>query len=586
MGDKARASGKLSPSGARLKIIGPDMNPSVFPLTGEIVKIGRKRGVELQLEGRGISRVHAQIRHGATGWELMDLKSTNGTIINRKPVVAKILDHGDHIQMGDAEFIFELEDHPSPSSKPMEDEDPSFQLLGLSDNLKDRVFKLNPSITTLGRLESNDIQIDSETVSGFHAEIKNKFGQFVAKDLNSTNGTFVNGRQIEEYSLSPGDILAINTWQFKVEAGDPRMDTTGTVIHHANDGGLPLQHALKELEPIKDRPSYQKLKRTSLFGNQLGDPTLNHDINTPPPGPTSRNGFKKFAIALVLITLAFMAVGFYLFRTINQQKASLESSNLELKADLEREKLAFQTQIGQLRQDQEELRLNQEENLRKARELESEKLKLKSSMNELQSFKKSQEIKTSQLEERTQSGQALKQRLETIEQELAKLYGTNEQLAAQLEKPVFPTRPVHVTSQNIQFQLQIPEAWTAITPHEDGLFKAGPHSTQDGVSLAPAVAVSLHHEDIPADPGSLAPSLLAAWTHGETETTHHENLELGESRVAVFNFIWEGEEHRGFLAFRNLESQNFAVLGLALKKDFGNWYPYFDHLLTSMVAVE
>ncbi|PIV67276.1 MAG: phosphopeptide-binding protein, partial [Nitrospirae bacterium CG01_land_8_20_14_3_00_44_22] len=55
---------------------------------------------------------------------------------------------------------------------------------------------LDKDTVTIGRNPGNDIHIDNLAISGFHAKLINRGGRFFIEDLNSTNGTFVNGKRI------------------------------------------------------------------------------------------------------------------------------------------------------------------------------------------------------------------------------------------------------------------------------------------------------------------------------------------------------------------------------------------------------
>lgn len=67
---------------------------------------------------------------------------------------------------------------------------------------------LNPPIT-IGREEDNDIQLNDERVSRVHAKIQEDRGQVILTDLNSTNGSRVNGHPVQLRVLRPGDHLQI-----------------------------------------------------------------------------------------------------------------------------------------------------------------------------------------------------------------------------------------------------------------------------------------------------------------------------------------------------------------------------------------
>ncbi|MEA3188024.1 MAG: hypothetical protein QOD99_1854, partial [Chthoniobacter sp.] len=58
---------------------------------------------------------------------------------------------------------------------------------------------------TLGRIPDNAIQIEDASVSSHHAELTLTGGDYHLRDLNSTNGTRVNGKAIQEAQLADGD---------------------------------------------------------------------------------------------------------------------------------------------------------------------------------------------------------------------------------------------------------------------------------------------------------------------------------------------------------------------------------------------
>jgi pSer/pThr/pTyr-binding forkhead associated (FHA) protein len=68
---------------------------------------------------------------------------------------------------------------------------------------------LDKDTVTIGRNPGNDIHIDNLAVSGFHANLINRGGRFFIEDLNSTNGTFVNGKRISECALNNNDDIVI-----------------------------------------------------------------------------------------------------------------------------------------------------------------------------------------------------------------------------------------------------------------------------------------------------------------------------------------------------------------------------------------
>jgi hypothetical protein len=72
--------------------------------------------------------------------------------------------------------------------------------------------------TTIGRVEDNAFQIAEPSVSSRHCEILLQGSEVVVKDLNSTNGTFINGEKITEGVLKPGQTLRLGNVELKLDA--------------------------------------------------------------------------------------------------------------------------------------------------------------------------------------------------------------------------------------------------------------------------------------------------------------------------------------------------------------------------------
>ncbi|MCC7330842.1 MAG: FHA domain-containing protein [Gammaproteobacteria bacterium] len=68
---------------------------------------------------------------------------------------------------------------------------------------------------TIGRLQDNDVRIDNPTVSGHHSLIINILNDSFLEDLNSTNGTYVNGKLIKKHALQNGDLITVGRHQLR-----------------------------------------------------------------------------------------------------------------------------------------------------------------------------------------------------------------------------------------------------------------------------------------------------------------------------------------------------------------------------------
>jgi len=115
--------------------------------------------------------------------------------------------------------------------------------------------------TSLGRRPYNDIVIDNLAVSGEHASIRMTGSDVVIEDLNSTNGTYVNGRAVKQQQLHHGDRIEIGKYKIRfmvdnapagtfetTQMAKPRPMVTVTVA-------APLHAAQAAPEPLEAAPA-------------------------------------------------------------------------------------------------------------------------------------------------------------------------------------------------------------------------------------------------------------------------------------------------------------------------------------------
>ena len=93
------------------------------------------------------------------------------------------------------------------------------KLVVLSAGMAGRTQELSADKVTIGRVEDNTFQIAEPSVSSHHCEVFLRGNDVVVKDLNSTNGTFINGEKTtEEAVLKPGQTLRLGQIELKLEA--------------------------------------------------------------------------------------------------------------------------------------------------------------------------------------------------------------------------------------------------------------------------------------------------------------------------------------------------------------------------------
>ena len=98
--------------------------------------------------------------------------------------------------------------------------------------------QLTKDRTSLGRRPYNDIVIDNLAVSGEHAVLQMSGNEVYLEDLNSTNGTYVNGKAVKKLLLQNSDTVEIGKYKIKYvnEAAGPSFEKT--MIIKAGSAGL------------------------------------------------------------------------------------------------------------------------------------------------------------------------------------------------------------------------------------------------------------------------------------------------------------------------------------------------------------
>jgi pSer/pThr/pTyr-binding forkhead associated (FHA) protein len=94
------------------------------------------------------------------------------------------------------------------------------RLVILSEGFTGKACELTVEKTTIGRVDDNSFPIPEGSVSSHHCEVLMRGNEIVIHDLNSTNGTFVNGHQVTgEAVLKPGQILRLGQVEIRLEDG-------------------------------------------------------------------------------------------------------------------------------------------------------------------------------------------------------------------------------------------------------------------------------------------------------------------------------------------------------------------------------
>jgi pSer/pThr/pTyr-binding forkhead associated (FHA) protein len=150
------------------------------------------------------------------------------------------------------------------------------KLVILTQGLTGRAHELNVDRTTIGRVEDNLFQIAEASISSHHCEVLLRGRDVVIKDLNSTNGTFINGEQITESVLKPGQTLRLGQVELKLETGTsasaPATAPAPSPVKKQAEATMviPRGVSLSELEGGGRPPGFDTSKEFSKKRNRSG----------------------------------------------------------------------------------------------------------------------------------------------------------------------------------------------------------------------------------------------------------------------------------------------------------------------------
>jgi len=118
-------------------------------------------------------------------------------------------------------------------------------------------YPLDKERITVGRKPDNDVQVDNLAVSGKHAAIITILNDSFLEDLDSTNGTFVNGKLVKKHALKNGDVITIGKHELKYvnEEASADQDFEKTMIIRPGTAGHAAAEAKAQAQqPASERP--------------------------------------------------------------------------------------------------------------------------------------------------------------------------------------------------------------------------------------------------------------------------------------------------------------------------------------------
>lgn len=342
----AKAKGAAKPTGNTGGRVVSLTDGREYAVTGASLVFGREAGCDVVVPGKDVSRRHAEIMQSPKGYVLVD-SSTNGTFVNGQRIEGqRLLARADVIRIGEEDFRFYADAAPAtaspsagpaasaPQAAPQAPQAPApsganvklqhtafgmaaaprptapatppaptvfGNFLFRTGSLKGQRFQIHTPVLNIGRAEYNDLNIPDDSVSTSHAKLQRREGVWVLVDLESTNGTFVDGDKVTgETPLAPGALVRFGDVQLVFEPTDDAMGTArggGTKVIEAFKPGAPAAAAAPKAAPPAAPPAAAPAPKPA---------PAKRPVPPPVPAPKAKGCGASAAVVLAgVVTLAY-----------------------------------------------------------------------------------------------------------------------------------------------------------------------------------------------------------------------------------------------------------------------------------------
>ena len=332
---KAKA-GKTGNTGGRVVSL---TDGREYAVAGASLVFGREATCDVVVTGKDISRRHAEIMVTPKGYAIVD-SSTNGTWVNDERVQGqRVLARGDVIKLGEDSFRFYADVAPAAPSPPppgpaasqppaappsspapatgssgerlkntsfgmpaapppagrASQAGPLANMLVRSGTLKGQRIQLRTPVINIGRADYNDVVLPDESVSTSHAKLQRREGVWILTDVESTNGTFVDGERVQgDAPLAPGAMVRFGYVQLVFEPTDDAMGV-------AKGGGTKMIEAFKAPAPPPAPPAPAPKATPKAAAPKR-----------PVPPPVAEKKGKGCGASAAVFLLGFVAVAYWI----------------------------------------------------------------------------------------------------------------------------------------------------------------------------------------------------------------------------------------------------------------------------------
>ncbi|WP_433733772.1 FHA domain-containing protein [Nocardia sp. CA-129566] len=212
---------------------------------GDAYNVGRDPAADVVVNDPRVSSIHAVLELGADGWEIEDVGSRNGTFFAGRRVERMVIDHDETFRLGhsvDGEQLACSPEAPPDDSGGETVIVPDYRLdeeatvTAFQSALPRRasraprptshpseVVRITSDKLRIGRAADNDVVVPDLLLSRHHAELRRLGdGGYRIVDLDSHNGTYVNGARVDAADLSESDLIGMGHTTFRLVGDELR----------------------------------------------------------------------------------------------------------------------------------------------------------------------------------------------------------------------------------------------------------------------------------------------------------------------------------------------------------------------------
>ena len=249
-----------------MKLVFPNGEHPQVLLSHGVNRIGRSAEGAVVLAVAGILDRHCEIHVTSTGANLQVPDEGGEVSVNGKPVAdIMALRAGDTLGIGpvQARFMVVEAARAVPASAAAaaaaDEEDtgatrvrmavPKFLLRGVSGAVFGKVFPVQGPVV-IGRAAEADIPVAADEISRRHALVKPTQDGLSVEDLGSSNGTYINGKRVQQGFLKPGDELRLDAVRFILVAPGMEMAQQATRLAQPSEPAAPAAGGMSKWVPI------------------------------------------------------------------------------------------------------------------------------------------------------------------------------------------------------------------------------------------------------------------------------------------------------------------------------------------------